>query len=53
MLTLAAAAIVCGLTSNYYNFLFDGYVVQWFPFDGQLRALIELFQGNFTFMPGA
>ena len=53
MLTLAAAAIVFGLTSNYFNFLFDGYVVQWFPFDGQLRSLMELFERNFTFMPGA
>jgi hypothetical protein len=51
MLTLAAAAIVFGLTSNYTGFLFDGYVVQWFPFDGQLRSLLELVRGNFHFMP--
>ena len=51
MLVLAAAAIVFGLTSNYYGFLFDGYVVQWFPFDGQVRSLLELFQGHFTFRP--
>ncbi len=51
MLTLAAAAIVFGLTSNYAGFLFDGYVVQWFPFDGQLRSLLELVRGNFHFMP--
>jgi hypothetical protein len=51
MLTLAAAAIVIGLTANYPGFLFDGYVVQWFPFDGQLRSLLELFHGHFTFIP--
>jgi hypothetical protein len=51
MLALAAAAIVFGLTSNYIGFLFDGYVVQWFPFDGQLRSLLELFEGHFTFRP--
>jgi hypothetical protein len=53
MLTCAAAAIVVGLTANYVNFLFDGYVVQWFPFEAQLRALRELFQNHFTFIPGA
>ena len=53
MITLAAAGIVCGLTSNYSAFLFDGYVVRWFPFDTQWRSLLELLHGNFTFLPGA
>jgi hypothetical protein len=53
MLTLAAAGIVCGLTSDYRAFLFDGYVVRWFPFDTQWRSLLELLHGNFTFLPGA
>jgi hypothetical protein len=49
---LAAAAIVAGLCgTNYLNFLFDGYVVQWFPFEHQLDSLIELFRGGFTFIP--
>jgi len=53
MLTLAALAMVIGLTANYPGFLFDGYVVQWFPFDGQLRSLLELIHNHFTFVPGA
>ncbi|HET6149565.1 MAG TPA: hypothetical protein VFH68_18655 [Polyangia bacterium] len=53
MLTLAGAAIAIGLTANYPGFLFDGYVVQWFPFDGQLRSLQELIRNHFTFVPGA
>ena len=52
-ITLAAAGILCGLTANYSGFLFDGYVVRWFPFDTQWRALLELLHGNFTFLPGA
>jgi hypothetical protein len=52
MLTGAAAVIVLGLTSNYFNFLFDGYVVQWFPFDGPVLSLWDLVRGNFTFIPG-
>jgi hypothetical protein len=51
MLVLAAAAIVCGLTADYSHFLFDGYVVRWFPFDTQWRALLELVHGNFGFIP--
>jgi hypothetical protein len=51
MLVLAGAAIVVGLTADYPGFLFDGYVVQWFPFDRQLRGFIELIRGGFTFMP--
>ncbi len=53
MITLAAAGIVCGLTSNYNGFLFDGYVVRWFPFDTQWRSLLDLLHGKFTFLPGA
>jgi hypothetical protein len=52
MLTLAAAGIVCGLAADYHRFLFDGYVVRWFPFDTQWRSLLELFHGHFTFIPG-
>jgi hypothetical protein len=51
-ITLAAAGIVCGLTADYSRFLFDGYVVRWFPFDTQWRALLELIHGNFRFLPG-
>lgn len=52
VLTLAAVAIVLGLcSSNYDRFLFDGYTTQWFPFQGQVNSLIELFKGHFTFMP--
>ena len=52
-ITLAAAGILCGLTTDYSRFLFDGYVVRWFPFDTQWRALLELLHGKFTFLPGA
>ena len=52
-ITLAAVGIVCGLTADYNRFLFDGYVVRWFPFDTQWRSLLELLHGNFTFLPGA
>jgi hypothetical protein len=31
--------------------LFDGYSVQWFPFDGQWRSALELWKGNFHFIP--
>jgi hypothetical protein len=51
-ITLAAAGIVSGLTADYPRFLFDGYVVRWFPFDTQWRALLELIHGNFRFLPG-
>jgi hypothetical protein len=52
VLTLAAVAIVLGLcSSNYDRFLFDGYSVQWFPFQGQVNSLIEIFKGHFTFLP--
>lgn len=54
VVTLAAAAVVLGLCStNYFGFLFDGYQVQWFPFDVQLDSLFELIRGHFTFMPHA
>jgi hypothetical protein len=52
VLTLAAVAMVLGLvSSNYDRFLFDGYATQWFPFQGQVDSLIELFKGHFTFVP--
>jgi hypothetical protein len=50
-MTLAAVAIVTGLCSNYAGFLFDGVVVQWFPFDGQLDSAIDLIKGGFNFIP--
>jgi hypothetical protein len=53
VLTLAAVAIVLGLcSSNYDRFLFDGYSVQWFPFQGQVNSVIEVLKGHFTFLPG-
>jgi len=51
MLTLGGVAIAIGLAANYPGFLFDGYVVQWFPFDNQLRSLLELIHNDFTFIP--
>ncbi len=51
MMTLAAAGIVCGLTTSYGGYLFDGYVVRWFPFDTQGRSLLELLHGKFTYLP--
>ncbi len=52
-MTLAALGILCGLTADYSRFLFDGYVVHWFPFETQWRSLLELLNGHFTFIPGA
>jgi hypothetical protein len=52
VLTLAAIAIVLGLCSSSYDrFLFDGYSVQWFPFQGQVNSVIEVLKGHFTFLP--
>jgi hypothetical protein len=51
-ITLAAVGILCGLTADYNRFLFDGYVVRWFPFDTQWRSLLELLHGHFSFVPG-
>jgi hypothetical protein len=42
-------ALVLGLCSS--TELFDGYVVQWFPFDGQWRSALELWRGHFHFIP--
>lgn len=49
--TLAAAAIVLGLSTNYPDFLFDGYVVQWFPFDAQLESFFGLLMNGEKFIP--
>jgi hypothetical protein len=49
--TTAIVAIALGLSTNYERFLFDGYTVHWFPFEGQWRSAVELVRGNFTFMP--
>jgi hypothetical protein len=50
-LSLGAVAVVCGLCSNYVDFLFDGYLVQWYPFIGQLDGALELLRGHFRFIP--
>jgi hypothetical protein len=42
-------ALVLGLCVN--TELFDGYVVQWFLFDGQWRSALELWRGHFHFIP--
>jgi hypothetical protein len=50
-LTFAAIAIVTGLCTSYHGYLFDGYVVQWFPFIGQFESAIDLIQGGFKTIP--
>jgi hypothetical protein len=51
-LALAGVAVVIGLVStNYRGFLFDGYTVQWFPFEGQIDAAIELLKGGVRSLP--
>jgi hypothetical protein len=50
-LTLAAVAIVTGLCTNYFGFLFDEYVVQWFPFSGQFDSAIKVIRSGFNFLP--
>ena len=50
-LTLAALAIVIGLTTSYRDFLFDGYVVRWFPFDDRWAAAAEVIRSHFTYIP--
>jgi hypothetical protein len=42
-------ALVLGLCAN--TELFDGYVVQWFPFEGQWRSALDLWRGHFHFIP--
>jgi len=42
-------ALALGLCAS--TELFDGYVVQWFPFDGQWRSALELWRGHFHFIP--
>jgi hypothetical protein len=37
--------------NNYGHFLFDGYSVQGYPFEGPVKSLIDLFKGHFTFLP--
>jgi len=51
LVVAAALAIVLGLGTSYERFLFDGYVVHWFPFDGQWNAAVELVRGHFSFIP--
>ena len=51
MTHLVRLAIVLGLGTSYERFLFDGYVVHWFPFDGQWNAAVELVRGHFSFIP--
>jgi hypothetical protein len=43
------AAVILGLCAR--PDLFDGYVVQWFPFDGQWRSAVDLWKGGFHFIP--
>lgn len=51
LLALAATAVVLGAATNYDRFLFDGYVVRWFPFVDQVQAAIDLARGHFNFIP--
>jgi len=50
-LTLSAVAVVLGLVSNYDLFLFEGRVVQWFPFDEQVKAFVSLVGHGFQVIP--
>jgi hypothetical protein len=50
-LTWAAIAVVAGLCTSYYGFLFDGYVVQGFPFVDQLKHAFEVVKGGFDTIP--
>ena len=50
-LTFAAVSIVTGLCTSYQGFLFDGHVVQWFPFIGQFESAIDLVKGGFKVIP--
>src|SRR5581483_1473688 len=57
-LSLAGLAVVLGLVStNYRGFLFDGYTVQWFPFEEQwgsfLDLIINLLRGGARHLPRA
>jgi hypothetical protein len=52
-LTVSAVAVVFGLTTSYDLFLFDGYLVQWFPFDQRLKAFIWMIKDGFQTIPGA
>jgi hypothetical protein len=50
-LTWAAIAIVAGLCTSYFGYLFDGYVVQGFPFVGQFTNALDVIKGGFTTIP--
>ena len=46
-----AIAIVAGLCTSYFGYLFDGYVVQGFPFVGQFTNALDVIKGGFTTIP--
>jgi hypothetical protein len=50
-LTWAALAMVAGLCTSYYGFLFDGKVVQWFPFVDQVGNALDVVKGGFDTLP--
>jgi hypothetical protein len=53
-LVLASFVILTGLTGTTYDyFLFDGYTVQWYPFEHRWDGLLELLRGHFNFIPRA
>ncbi len=51
LLTLGAIAVVLGLCTNYYFFLFDDYKLHWFPFDDRWEEIRELLTGNSQLRP--
>jgi hypothetical protein len=50
-LTWAALAMVAGLCTSYYGYLFDGKVVQWFPFVDQVKNALDVIKGGFDTIP--
>jgi hypothetical protein len=50
-LTWAAMAMVAGLCTSYYGFLFDARVVQWFPFVDQIKSAVDMFKRGLDGMP--
>jgi len=50
-LTLAAMVVVLGLCTSYFGYLFDGYLVRWFPFIDQFTSAIEVIKGGFRTIP--
>lgn len=50
-LTLAAVAIIAGLCTAYQGYLYDGFVVQWFPFRSQWETAIEVIRHGTRAIP--